>query len=89
MSRRLALLATAVLAALPAGAQAQDVYKIGASVGLTGYAAANDRFWRDGLNVAADVINAKGGILGSARRSRSSPRTTAPSRRKPSSAIAR
>jgi branched-chain amino acid transport system substrate-binding protein len=64
MSRRLALLATAVLAALPAGAQAQDVYKIGASVGLTGYAAANDRFWRDGLNVAADVINAKGGILG-------------------------
>lgn len=64
MSRRLALLTTAFLAALPAGAQAQDVYKIGASVGLTGYAAANDRFWRDGLNVAADVINAKGGILG-------------------------
>lgn len=64
MSRRLALLAT-VLAALPlAGAHAQDVYKIGASVGLTGYAAANDRFWRDGLNVAAEVINAKGGILG-------------------------
>ena len=64
MSRRLALLTTAFLAALPAGAQAQDVYKIGASVGLTGYAAANDRFWRDGLNVAADVINAKGGVLG-------------------------
>ena len=55
---------TAVLAALPLGAQAQDVYKIGASVGLTGYAAANDRFWRDGLNVAAEVLNAKGGILG-------------------------
>jgi branched-chain amino acid transport system substrate-binding protein len=63
MSRRL-ILAAAVLAALPLSGQAQDVYKIGASVGLTGYAAANDRFWRDGLNVAADVINQKGGILG-------------------------
>ena len=62
------MLSCTVLAALPgagAGAQAQDVvYKIGASVGLTGYAAANDRFWRDGLNVAAEVINAKGGLLG-------------------------
>ena len=67
MSRRLILatiLAALPLAALPLGAQAQDVYKIGASVGLTGYAAANDRFWRDGLNVAAEVLNAKGGILG-------------------------
>jgi branched-chain amino acid transport system substrate-binding protein len=69
VSRHLTLIATAVLAALPLsalplGAQAQDVYKIGASVGLTGYAAANDRFWRDGLNVAAEVLNAKGGILG-------------------------
>jgi len=63
VSRRFALIATAVLAALPFSAQAQN-YKIGASVGLTGYAAANDRFWRDGLNVAADVINARGGILG-------------------------
>src|SRR5687767_7185642 len=66
VSRHLTLIATAVLAALPLsalplGAQAQDVYKIGASVGLTGYAAANDRFWRDGLNVAAEVLNAKGG----------------------------
>src|SRR6187549_1736239 len=65
MSRCLALIATAILATLPSvSAQAQDVYKIGASVGLTGYAAANDRFWRDGLNVAAEAINAKGGILG-------------------------
>jgi len=67
MPRRL-LLATAVLALLPFAAQAQDTskdtYKIGASVGLTGYAAANDRLWRDGLNVAAEAINAKGGILG-------------------------
>ena len=64
MSRTPRIFATALLAALPLGAQAQDVYKIGASVGLTGYAAANDRFWRDGLNVAAEVLNAKGGILG-------------------------
>ena len=63
MSRRL-LVATALLAALPFPAQAQDTYKIGASVGLTGYAAANDRLWRDGLNVAAEAINARGGILG-------------------------
>lgn len=60
-------IAAAVIAlplALAGAAQAQDTYKIGASVGLTGYAAANDRFWRDGLNVAAEAINAKGGILG-------------------------
>jgi ABC-type branched-subunit amino acid transport system substrate-binding protein len=64
MSRRL-VLATAILAALPLTTlQAQDTYKIGASVGLTGYAAANDRFWRDGLGVAAEVLNAKGGLLG-------------------------
>jgi branched-chain amino acid transport system substrate-binding protein len=64
VARRLAI-ATAVISLLPFGlAHAQDTYKIGASVGLTGYAAANDRFWRDGLNVAAEVINGKGGVLG-------------------------
>ena len=64
MSRRPAL-ATAILAALPfAAAQAQETCKIGASVGLTGYAAANDRFWRDRLGVAAEVLNAQGGVLG-------------------------
>src|ERR1700730_8334257 len=63
MSRRPAL-ATAILAALPfAAAQAQETCKIGASVGLTG-AAANDRFWRDRLGVAAEVLNAQGGVLG-------------------------
>jgi branched-chain amino acid transport system substrate-binding protein len=62
---RLTFLVAAAIAALPlAGAQAQNVYKVGASVGLTGYAAANDRFWRDGLNAAAEVLNAKGGVLG-------------------------
>ena len=47
-----------------AGAFAQEPIKIGVSVGLTGYAAAVDRGWRDGLEVAAEYVNAKGGVLG-------------------------
>jgi branched-chain amino acid transport system substrate-binding protein len=63
------LLKTAPLAgclvALGAGhVQAADVYKIGVSAGLTGYAAAVDRAWRDGLEVAAEHVNSKGGIMG-------------------------
>jgi branched-chain amino acid transport system substrate-binding protein len=45
-------------------AQAEDVYKIGMSAGLTGYAATVDRAWRDGVEVAIDTVNAKGGITG-------------------------
>ena len=45
-------------------ALAQEPIKIGVSVGLTGYAAAVDRAWRDGLEVAADYVNSKGGVLG-------------------------
>jgi branched-chain amino acid transport system substrate-binding protein len=45
-------------------ARAEDVYKIGASVGLSGYVASIDRAWRDGLEVAVAYINAKGGIMG-------------------------
>ena len=45
-------------------APAQEVYKIGVSAGLTGYAAAVDRAWRDGLEVAADDVNSKGGVMG-------------------------
>src|SRR4051812_35053603 len=52
----------AALSATPAGAQ--DVYKIGISAGLTGYAATVDRGWRDGVEVAAAALNAKGGIMG-------------------------
>jgi branched-chain amino acid transport system substrate-binding protein len=53
------------LAALGAGqVLAADVYKVGVSAGLTGYAAAVDRAWRDGLEVAADYVNSKGGIMG-------------------------
>src|SRR5437868_14143510 len=47
-----------------AGAQAQDTYKIGMSAGLTGYAATVDRAWRDGVELAVDALNAKGGVLG-------------------------
>src|SRR5712691_5513453 len=52
---------TAALLALPAGAQE---YKIGISAGLTGYAATLDRSWRDGVEIAAATLNAKGGIMG-------------------------
>ncbi|HEY7246896.1 MAG TPA: ABC transporter substrate-binding protein [Xanthobacteraceae bacterium] len=57
--------ASATIAALSGGpADAEDVYKIGVSAGLTGYAAAVDRSWRDGLEVAAEHVNASGGIMG-------------------------
>src|SRR5690606_34004051 len=36
----------------------------GASVGMTGYAAAIDRSWKDGAEVAVEYINSKGGVLG-------------------------
>jgi ABC-type branched-subunit amino acid transport system substrate-binding protein len=52
----------ATIAATPAGAQ--QVYKIGISAGLTGYAATIDRGWRDGVEVTAAFLNAKGGIMG-------------------------
>jgi branched-chain amino acid transport system substrate-binding protein len=57
---------TAALAALLAVplAHAQQTYKIGASVGLTGYAATVDRAWRDGVQLAVDALNAKGGVMG-------------------------
>src|SRR5580692_12703735 len=46
------------------GAQAQNVYKIGMSAGLTGYAATVDRAWRDGVEIAIATLNARGGIMG-------------------------
>lgn len=45
-------------------ASAEEPYKIGISAGLTGYAATVDTAWRDGVQVAVDALNAKGGILG-------------------------
>jgi branched-chain amino acid transport system substrate-binding protein len=60
----LSTVAAAVLATFVTQARAQDAYKIGVSAGLTGYAAAVDRAWRDGLEVAAEYVNSKGGIMG-------------------------
>src|SRR4030081_2554902 len=61
-SRWCAAAAALVLGA--ASANAQVVYKIGMSAGLTGYAATVDRAWRDGVEVAIAALNAKGGIAG-------------------------
>src|SRR5262249_3312409 len=47
-----------------AGASAQDIYKVGMSAGLTGYAATVDRAWRDGVEIGIAALNAKGGISG-------------------------
>jgi branched-chain amino acid transport system substrate-binding protein len=63
VSRRFGLALGAALLVMPS-AQAQEPIKIGSSVGLTGYAAVTDRGWRDGLQLAVDALNAKGGVLG-------------------------
>jgi branched-chain amino acid transport system substrate-binding protein len=57
-------LVTCAAVVLAGGSEAADVYKIGVSAGLTGYAAAVDRAWRDGLEVAAEYVNSQGGIMG-------------------------
>jgi branched-chain amino acid transport system substrate-binding protein len=62
MRLKLALV-SATLAVLATPAGAQD-YKIGIAAGLTGYAATVDRAWRDGVEVAAATLNAKGGVMG-------------------------
>ncbi|MBK9082465.1 MAG: ABC transporter substrate-binding protein [Rhizobiales bacterium] len=65
MRIRHGLAAAVCFVALSGAATAQQqTYKIGSSVGLTGYAATNDRAWRDGMELAAEALNAKGGILG-------------------------
>ena len=46
------------------GSAVAQAYKIGISAGLTGYAATVDRGWTDGVRVAVDALNAKGGING-------------------------
>lgn len=58
------LIGAACLVALTTPASAAENYKIGISAGLTGYAATVDRAWSDGVKLAADAINAKGGIKG-------------------------
>ena len=62
--KKLAALAALAASLSATPADAQEVYKIGISAGLTGYAATVDRGWRDGVEVAAAALNAKGGIMG-------------------------
>ncbi len=57
---KLAVLGLAVMSAT-AGAQ---TYKIGIAAGLTGYAATVDRAWTDGVRIAVDAVNARGGVNG-------------------------
>jgi branched-chain amino acid transport system substrate-binding protein len=63
---RYAVLACALASAGPAAAQdaLKEPIRIGVSVGLTGYAATADTGWRDGVLLAAEVLNARGGVLG-------------------------
>lgn len=58
------LAAAGLGATLLGGPAAGQDYKVGVSVGLTGYAATVDRAWRDGVQLAADAVNARGGVLG-------------------------
>ena len=64
-NKKLAALAALAASLSATPAVAQEAYKIGISAGLTGYAATVDRGWRDGVEVAAAALNAKGGIMGS------------------------
>jgi len=65
MKRYRTVLLAALLAATPAlRASAEDVYVIGASLGLTGYGSITDGHWRDGLELAIAAVNARGGVLG-------------------------
>jgi branched-chain amino acid transport system substrate-binding protein len=56
--------ASVAVTLLPGQARAEDIYKIGVSAALSGYAVTLDRPWRDGLEVAVAYINSKGGIMG-------------------------
>ena len=65
MKMRNVLGVAAVLAIAPAsGSWAEETYKIGSSLGLTGYGSLTDGHWRDGLELAIAAVNAKGGVLG-------------------------
>ena len=64
LKARVSGLIAGVLVAMLAVPAVAQTYKIGISAGLTGYAATVDRSWSDGVKLAADAINAKGGIKG-------------------------
>ena len=63
--RRLALAAGCLAAAFAVSpASAQDTYRLGISAGLTGYAATVDRAWSDAVQLAAEAVNSRGGVMG-------------------------
>jgi branched-chain amino acid transport system substrate-binding protein len=65
MRPRQALILATLLALTPAlPVSAEDVYVVGSSLGLTGYGSITDGHWRDGLELAIEAVNAKGGVLG-------------------------
>jgi branched-chain amino acid transport system substrate-binding protein len=60
-----AIVGTALFALVPSGAtSAQEVFKVGASLGLTGYGSLTDSHWHEGLDAAIAAVNAEGGVLG-------------------------
>ena len=59
-----AALAAIVLAAAVTTAPAQDTIKVGVIQPLTGAFAASGNYVANGAKIAADEINAKGGVLG-------------------------
>ena len=59
-----ALAAIVLAAGLTAGAGAQDAIKVGVIQPLTGAFAASGNYVANGAKIAADEINAKGGVLG-------------------------
>src|SRR5262245_52252190 len=61
---RTATLAAIVLAAGVTAAAAQDSIKVGVIQPLTGAFAASGNYVANGAKIAADEINAKGGVLG-------------------------
>jgi len=56
--------AVAISVAPAMSASAQETYKVGSSLGLTGYGSLTDGHWRDGLELAIAAVNAQGGVLG-------------------------
>ncbi|AXK79391.1 ABC transporter substrate-binding protein [Pseudolabrys taiwanensis] len=65
MNMRKTLAVAATVLALPVlTASAQETYKVGSSLGLTGYGSLTDGHWRDGLELAIEAVNAQGGVLG-------------------------
>src|SRR4051812_16063409 len=64
MNRLLATVAAAAVLGLASGAWAQETIKIGVSGPFTGGSSSMGVSMRDGVRLAADEINAAGGVMG-------------------------